>query len=274
MDSRSVERRSWAGFMREQWKGAETGSITVRLAPAALQSSAARVTAARAPEMTVWSGELRLAGETMEPVVVAAWATLTGLTVASEVTDWALAESARGRVGVGFGGVAGGLLGDLLGDAFGDLLGELVHGLAAEIVDLVGGQAEDGGHGALAGGDGLLHVTAAVTNGADGVGEGDGTGDDVGGVLAEGVAGGEGRLEVAEFFLEDAGGGDGDSQDRGLGVFGELEGVFGSVEDDRGKREAKGVIGFFKDGAGGGEVIEEIAAHTNGLRALTGEEEG
>src|SRR5882757_326734 len=50
--------------MRAQWKGALTWSMTVRLAPAALQRSAAFWTAAVAPEMTVWSGELRLAGET------------------------------------------------------------------------------------------------------------------------------------------------------------------------------------------------------------------
>ena len=50
--------------MRAQWKGALTCSMTVRLAPACLQRSAARWTAAAAPEMTVWSGELRLAGET------------------------------------------------------------------------------------------------------------------------------------------------------------------------------------------------------------------
>ena len=57
-------RASCAGCMRAQWKGALTGSMTVRLAPACLQRSAARSTAAVAPEMTVWSGELRLAGET------------------------------------------------------------------------------------------------------------------------------------------------------------------------------------------------------------------
>jgi hypothetical protein len=54
---------SWscAGIMRGQWKGALTGSMTVRLAPSSLQSSAARVTAATVPEITVWSGEFRLA---------------------------------------------------------------------------------------------------------------------------------------------------------------------------------------------------------------------
>ena len=59
------------------------------------------------------------------------------------------------------------------------------------------GKAEDGGHGAFSGRDGLLHVLAAGADGADGVGEGEGAGDDVGGVFAEGVAGGEGGLDVA-----------------------------------------------------------------------------
>ena len=52
---------SWAGIMRGQWKGALTGRMTARLAPSSLQRSAARATAAVEPEMTVWSGELRLA---------------------------------------------------------------------------------------------------------------------------------------------------------------------------------------------------------------------
>ncbi len=96
----------------------------------------------------------------------------------------------------------------------------------------------------------------------------------MGGVLAEGVAGGEGGLEVAEFSLQDAGSGDGDGEDGGLGVLGEFEGVVGAVEDELREREAEGVVGFFEDGAGGGEVVEEIAAHADRLRALTGEEEG
>ena len=58
-------------------------------------------------------------------------------------------------------------------------------------------EAEDGGHGALAGGDGGLHELAAEADGADGVGEGEGAGGDVGGVLAEGVAGGVGDGEIA-----------------------------------------------------------------------------
>ena len=178
----------------------------------------------------------------------------------------------EGGFGVGVGGVGGGVGVDI---GF-DFAGELVHGLAAEVVDLVGGEAEDGGHGALAGGDGLLHVTAAVTNDANGVGEGEGAGDDVGGVLAEGVAGGEGGggAGVFQALFKDAGGGDGDSEDGGLGVLRLFEVVFGAFEDELGEGKAEGVVGLFKDGAGDGKVVEEVAAHADGLRALAGKEKG
>ncbi len=113
-------------------------------------------------------------------------------------------------------------------------------------------EAEDGGHSALAGRDGGLHELAAGADGADGVGEGEGLGGDVGGVLAERVARGVGDGEIAgvEFGLEDAEGGDGDGEDGGLGVLGELEGVFGAVEDDVGEGEVEGVVGLLEDGAG------------------------
>jgi hypothetical protein len=75
-------------------------------------------------------------------------------------------------------------------------------------------------------------------------------------------------------MLEDAEGGDGDGEDGGLGVLGELESVFGAVEDDVGEAKAEGVVGFFEDGAGGGVGVVEGAAHTYGLRALAGKEEG
>ena len=72
--------------------------------------------------------------------------------------------------------------------------GELVGDLGADVGMSVGVEAEDRGHCAFSGGDGLLHVSAAGADGADGVGEGEGSGGDVGGVFAEGVAGGEGGV--------------------------------------------------------------------------------
>ncbi len=137
-------------------------------------------------------------------------------------------------------------------------------------------EAEDGGHGSLAWGDGGLHELATSADGADGVGEGEGVGGDVCGVFAEGVAGGvvDGEVPGLEFVFEDAEGGDGDGEDGGLGVLGELEGVFGAREDDVGEGEAEGVVGLFEDGAGGGVGVVEGAAHAYGLGALAGEEEG
>jgi hypothetical protein len=148
--------------------------------------------------------------------------------------------------------------------------------VGADFEDLGDGEAEDGGHCALAGGNGGLHELAAEPDGTDGVGEGESVGGNVCGVLAQGVAGGEGDGEIAgfEFRLEDAEGGDGDGEDGGLGVLGELEGVFGAVEDEVGEREAEGVVGLFKDGPGGGAGVVEGAAHADSLGALAGEEEG
>ena len=51
------------------------------------------------------------------------------------------------------------------------------------------GEAEDGGHCALSGRDGLLHEAAAGADGLDGVREGEGSGGYVGGVLAQAVSG-------------------------------------------------------------------------------------
>src|SRR5262249_59384997 len=53
---------SRAGAIREQWKGADTGSGIARLAPRAVHAAQARATAAAWPAMTVCSGELKLAG--------------------------------------------------------------------------------------------------------------------------------------------------------------------------------------------------------------------
>ena len=164
----------------------------------------------------------------------------------------------------GFAGLSGGAGGELVGDA------------GADVVDALGGEAEDGGHGAKTGGDGGLHELAAGADGADGVGEGEGAGGDVGGVLAEGVAGGEGDGEVAglQLGLEDAEDGDGGGEDRGLGVLGELELVLGALEDELGEGKAKGVVGFLEDGARGGGGVVEGSAHADDLGALAWEEEG
>src|SRR4029077_8791345 len=49
--------------MSAEGNGAETGKSTARFAPSWEDISTARLTAAAWPEITVWSGELRLAAE-------------------------------------------------------------------------------------------------------------------------------------------------------------------------------------------------------------------
>ncbi len=77
--------------MSAQWNGALTGSMTVRRAPLALQSAAAFSTAAVAPEMTVWLGELRFAAWTARPVSLAASAQASDTRVGSSASTAAMA---------------------------------------------------------------------------------------------------------------------------------------------------------------------------------------
>jgi hypothetical protein len=88
------------------------------------------------------------------------------------------------------------------------------------------------------------------------------------------VTGGEADAQAArlEFRFQHAQRGDGDGQDRGLGVLGELQLVFGPFEDNLGERKAERVIGLVKDRARGGRGVIERAAHADGLRALAGKE--
>ena len=70
--SSSAIRRSAAGFIRAQWKGALTGSSTLFRPPRAAAPSTARSTAARCPAMTIWPGELMLATPTTSPCAASA----------------------------------------------------------------------------------------------------------------------------------------------------------------------------------------------------------
>ncbi len=72
----------------------------------------------------------------------------------------------------------------------------LFGGLPADFVHLGGVEREDGGHGALTGGNGQLHGAAARLDGAHGVGKAEGSGGHVGAPLAEGVTGGQGRFNA------------------------------------------------------------------------------
>src|SRR5665647_1242963 len=59
---------SAAGFIKLEWKGADTGKSKARLAPLALSTSQALSTAALLPAMTVCMGSLKLTASTTSEV--------------------------------------------------------------------------------------------------------------------------------------------------------------------------------------------------------------
>ncbi len=138
--------------------------------------------------------------------------------------------------------------------------------------DFIEVHAEDGGHGSDADRHGFLHVFAAVADGANGVGEGEGARGDMSGIFTETVTGDVAGLGNAG--LEHAQHGNGDGENGGLGDFGEPELVFRSFEADGGKLVAEGVVGFFEGSAGGRIFFVEVFSHADGLGALAGEQEG
>jgi hypothetical protein len=68
---------SAAGAISAEWKGAETCSISARLAPFSMHSLAASSTAALAPEITSWPPPLSLAIWQTEPLAASAQASST-----------------------------------------------------------------------------------------------------------------------------------------------------------------------------------------------------
>ena len=168
----------------------------------------------------------------------------------------------------GFGSGDDGLVGGVEVGGGDGLAGGFLRGRAG-FSDGFGVQGEDGGHGAFSSGDGGLHGTSAGFDGANGVGEVERAGGDVGGPFTEGVAGGESGMNA--MLGEDAEGGDADGEDGGLGVLGEAEFVFGAVEEDAAEGEGEGFVGFGEGLGGDGEIFSEAAAHAHGLRTLAGE---
>jgi hypothetical protein len=145
-------------------------------------------------------------------------------------------------------------------------------GFATGFGHLGGVQGEDGGHGALTGGNGQLHGPATGFDRADSIGKTEGSGGDVCRPLAERMAGGKGGLNAVRG--EDAPGGDADGEDGRLGVLREAEVFFRAFKDEFGERETEGFIGFSKGLGGEGKLLGERAAHANGLRTLPRKEEG
>jgi hypothetical protein len=143
-------------------------------------------------------------------------------------------------------------------------------GLGAGGEDGFSPECEHCGHCPFARRHRLLHELAAGVHGADSVSEREDAGGDERGVFAERVAGDDGRHNATG--PEDALSGNGDGDDGGLGEGGETELVVRPMEAEGAEREAECFIGFGKDGLCFRKVLLEIAAHTDGLRALPWEE--
>ena len=124
----------------------------------------------------------------------------------------------------------------------------------AEGGDFVEVHAEDCGHRSDADGDGFLHVFSAIANSANGVGEGEGSGADVGGIFAEAVTCDVARFRDAGF--EHPKSGDRSGEDRRLCDLGEAELVFGALEAELRELVTECVVGFVESLAGDGIFLE------------------
>ena len=76
---------------------------------------------------------------------------------------------------------------------------------------------------------------------------------------------------VAEPLFHGFEAGEADGHYAGLGVDGLAQRVFGAVEHNVGQRALERHINLVKDFARGGGFVVELASHSHGLRALSGE---
>ncbi len=137
---------------------------------------------------------------------------------------------------------------------------------------LVGGRADERGHGPRADRDGLLHELPALAHDDRGIGRGKPADTDDGPVLAEGVAGHEIAADCAEVFQHGVNGG-GDGQDGGLRVLGQLELVLGTFEAELGDREAERIIDLPEDAPRDRVGLEDVLPHAGVLAPLAGKDE-
>jgi len=75
-------------------------------------------------------------------------------------------------------------------------------------------------------------------------------------------------------FRQNRIGRNGDRDQCGLRVFGELQIGIGALKTELGNCETKGIVSFLKDSLCGREILGERFAHSGELRTLSGEEKG
>ena len=109
-----------------------------------------------------------------------------------------------------------------------------------------------------------------MAHGAHRIGKAEGSGNDVGGVFAQGMAGDKAGGEAG--LVQHARGGDGNGENRRLGDLRKPEFFLRPLEAELAERVSERLVGFFKNAAGGGMIMSEFLTHSSSLRALAGEE--
>ena len=142
--------------------------------------------------------------------------------------------------------------------------------IPADLGNLRQFHSQDRRHGADADRHRLLHVLAAIADGAHRVGQAHGPRRHVSGILAQALACDKCRL--GDMALKNS-----QRRDRGgkncrLGDFGQTQLFFRTLKAQLRQFVTQGVVGFFKRLPGGRIFFGEILSHSNGLRSLAGED--
>ena len=139
--------------------------------------------------------------------------------------------------------------------------------LGAEGSDGVRLEPEDGRHRPFARRYRLLHQPAALAHAANRIAEVESARRDERRPLAEAVPA-DGRRHEPGRLAEDAIGAHAHREDRGLGVLGELQHGFGSVEAEARERHAEPVVGLLERAPRDRKGLRKIAPHARALRSL------
>jgi len=115
----------------------------------------------------------------------------------------------------------------------------------------------------------FLHVLAAMAYRANRVGEAEGSGGNVCGVLAQAMAADEAGLET--LFVQHAPRRDGCGENRGLRDLGQAKLIFRTFEAKLRELVAESLVRFFKRLPGYRMFFGEVFAHAHGLRSLAWE---
>src|SRR6185503_14023457 len=118
----------------------------------------------------------------------------------------------------------------------------------------------------------LLHVSTAVADSANRVGEAERPRGHLSGVFAKAVSGDECRLNP--LFVQHAPGSNGNRENRGLSILRQTQLVFGTFKAKLRQFHSQSFIGLYEGLSRDRKAVGKIFAHTDGLRTLAGKEKG